>query len=107
MCRRKLLGVLAGVAVVGALLLLRPASPLRFTRQSFGRIETGMTQQEVEAILGPPDDYRTAETEGDIECLALQGDVFGQASPGTQTKLWRSDTADVAVSFDPTGRVSS
>jgi hypothetical protein len=60
MRRRKLLVALAGLAVVAAgAVVLWPEPPSRITRENFDRIREGMTQAEVEAILGPPGDYRT------------------------------------------------
>jgi hypothetical protein len=66
MRRWKLLVVLAGLAIVAAgVIVLRPEPPSRITLESCRRIREGMTRAEVEAILGPPGDYRTAvgETE--------------------------------------------
>ena len=61
MRRRKLLVVLAGLAVLVAAgaVVLWPEPPSRITRENFDRVREGMTQAEVEAILGPPGDYRT------------------------------------------------
>jgi hypothetical protein len=58
MRRRKPLPVPAGRAVLlaaGAFVLW--PRPERITRENFKRIREGMTQAEVEAILGPPGDY--------------------------------------------------
>jgi hypothetical protein len=68
MRRWKLFVVLAGLAVVGAacvvVLWQRPSS--RITRENYNRICEGMSRAEVEAILGPPGDYRTGL--GETEC---------------------------------------
>jgi hypothetical protein len=77
MRRRKLLVVLAGLAVVAAAAVAialwpQPASSL-MTRQNFDRIRQGMTQAEVEAILGSPGDYRTS--------LGQTVDPLGQLAP--------------------------
>jgi hypothetical protein len=64
MRRRKLLpgavAVLVTLAGVAALVLWPRAD--RVTRANFDRIRVGMSRAEVEAILGPPGDYRTGRT---------------------------------------------
>ena len=66
MRRRKLLVALAGLAVVVAagMVMVWPR-PERITRENFDRIREGMSRAEVEAILGPPRDYRTRIGETD------------------------------------------
>jgi hypothetical protein len=57
MRRRKLLVVLAGLAVVvavGAVVLWPRGEPDRITQANFDRIHEGMTRAEVETLLGPP-----------------------------------------------------
>jgi hypothetical protein len=61
--RRTLLVVLAGLAVVAAGAVVLWPREDRVTRANFGRIRTGMSRAEVEAILGPPGDYRTGHGE--------------------------------------------
>src|SRR5271157_3720138 len=75
MSRRKLYLTLGVAVVVAALLLLgsgafRPASVSalkagggRITRQNFDRIRLGMSWSEVVAILGPPGNYVTGDTD--------------------------------------------
>jgi hypothetical protein len=79
MRRRKLLVVLAGLAVVVAagVVVLWPRPPSRITRENFERIKEGMSRAEVEAILGPPGDYRTGRGEMDY---------------GTENEAWMPDT---------------
>jgi hypothetical protein len=65
MRRRTLLVALAGLAVmvaagVGALW----PRPSRVTGENFDRIEKGMSRAEIEAVLGPPGDYRTGRRSG-------------------------------------------
>ena len=62
MRRRKLLVALAvGVVVAAAAVVLWPR-PDRITQENCDRIEKGMSQAEVEAILGgPPGDYTTRQ----------------------------------------------
>ncbi len=45
--------------LVGVLALALAACGSKITEQNYGRIASGMTQQEVEAILGAPTDSRT------------------------------------------------
>jgi hypothetical protein len=78
MRRRTLLVALAGLAVV---VVLWPPED-RITEANLGRIKEGMTQAEVEAILGPPGDYRTGHGETGIP-------VLGNGS--TATMVWRPD----------------
>ena len=56
MRKRVLVGVAAVAALVAAVCLLRPAP--RFSRAHFDRLREGMTEAEVEEVLGPPGDYR-------------------------------------------------
>jgi hypothetical protein len=52
--------VVAGLAVVAVGTVASwPRPPSRITRGNFVRIRQGMNQAEVEAILGPPGDFRT------------------------------------------------
>jgi hypothetical protein len=89
MRKRTLLVVLSGLAVVvaaGAVVLWqRP--PSRITRENFERIKEGMSRAEVEAILGPPGDYRTGDGEMDY---------------GMENEAWMPDTGpDVAKGLSP------
>jgi hypothetical protein len=61
---RKLRWLVAGLVTLAALaaFVLWPRAD-RVTLQNFNRIREGMSRAEVEAILGPPGDYRTICTE--------------------------------------------
>jgi hypothetical protein len=65
MRRRTLLVALAGLPVVVAAgaVVLWPRTPSRITLENCNRIREGMSRAEVEAILGPPGDYRTGPGE--------------------------------------------
>jgi hypothetical protein len=123
MRRRTLLVVLAVLAVVVAAgVVLWPRPPSRITRENFDRIREGMTRAEVEAILGPPGDYRThfgqtADGNGGEHgwlpdpdeykpAIATWRDAgenpFGKFN-GEAT--WVGDTVLVLVVIDDTGRV--
>ena len=83
MRRRKLLVVLAGLAVgvAAGLVVLWPRSASRITRENFNHIQIGMSRADVEAFLGPPGDYRTG--------LGEIGEVVD-----TQNMLWVPDVID-------------
>src|SRR6516164_10518508 len=84
MRRRTLLVVLAGLAglVAAVVVVLWPRPSLRITLENCKRIREGMSRAEVEAILGPPGDYRTGPGE------------TGHGS--TENMFWTLDSPDVA-----------
>lgn len=67
--------------IVLALTLAACGSPVN--QESFARIETGMTQKEVEAILGAPDESSTA--------------TFGDLSGGNST--WKHKDVTISIQF--------
>ncbi len=98
-----LLAVLAALLTFAVFLYAPRASGV--TRENFNRIRIGMTEEEVIAILGPPGDYRNAETEYDMSPSCQPAATFGRGNPssaylGSGPPLWRSDTAEVALGFD-------
>jgi hypothetical protein len=124
MRRRKPLSVLAVglavVVVVGAFALWPGQS--KITRESFDRIQKGMSRAEVEAILGgPPGDYRTVctvwtvddDTEPftvcSIDSQALNAAVWGyerdQGEPVSSgepvTGTWYGNNGSVQIHFSP------
>jgi hypothetical protein len=104
MRRRTLLVVLVGLAVVvgaGAVVLWPQARPDRVTRENYDRIEDGMGHAEVEAILGPPGDYRTVPTEAVTDVVFFSGEGTKIVTPD----VWRGDRANVYVAYDLTGCV--
>jgi hypothetical protein len=119
MRRRTLLVVLAALAVLVAagVVVLWPRAD-RITEENCGRIHEGMTPTEVEAILGPPGDYRSGPTKHPL-MHATQTEK-GQTMPisflyldeieapkiqGETTQKWLSDHGDVHVYYDSTGFV--
>ena len=118
MQRRKLLMVLAGLAVV---VVLRPRPPSRITLENCNRIREGLSRAEVEAILGPPGDYRTGPGEtghGSTENMfwtpdrsldvarGMDWSNFSQSpdAPGL-CAIWLSDSATVIIGIDDSGTV--
>jgi hypothetical protein len=121
MRRRKRLKLLAAVVVVlaaGTTLALWPR-PDRITRASYERIREGMSRADVEAVLGPPGDYRTGPTTpeyslsggqegwntGNGPALITFGDAAEWREPeGMLTCKWHGDRRVIRVTFDPDGR---
>ncbi len=106
MRRRKLRWVvvgLIGLTGVGAFVLWpRPTHPV-IRYENYERIRNGMSRAEVEALLGPPGDYRTGPT-NPHDRMAPSWDADGVA----RTMLeWEDDTAYVAVILEPPGVASS
>jgi hypothetical protein len=82
--------------------------PSLITRARYDRITVGMTKDEVIAILGSPGDYRNAENDYDVSPEHQPAHVFGRGNPAQSWPIiWRSDEADVALSFDASNKVSS
>jgi hypothetical protein len=111
--RRRQLLVLAGLvlAVVvlagGVLVLFRPPSP-RFTKELADRIQPGMTEAEVVAILGKrAGDYADPNTRG-VSSRSSAYRAEGVYDPdGSCTKAWGSDAGIIRVHFGPDRRVLS
>jgi hypothetical protein len=112
MRRWKLLVALAGLAVVVAGAVVLWPHEDRITKQNCDCIREGMTRQEVEAILGPPGDYRTvrtAEPPPPVYALRkpkaeLAKDAYDREhvfvlkhSPGVEKLTWLADEGDVYV----------
>jgi hypothetical protein len=102
--KRRLVGwlLLLGAAAALAMWLARPST---ITRQQFGRLRVGITRAEVHAILGPPGEYRSAESAYD-NSPAQPCDRFGKLSAdwGGGTENWWTDTAVVFMAFDRDGK---
>ena len=98
MRRRKLIVVLV-VVVFGAFVLL--PGPGRITPVNYARIQPGMSRAEVEAILGPPGDYRTRDSEQDTDLDLSDMAIVGSIDLH-QAYIWASDQAVVLAAFDET-----
>jgi hypothetical protein len=109
MRRRTLLVVLSGLAVVVAagVVVLWPG-PDQITLENYHEIRMGMSLAEVEAILGPVGDYRTApatfpEPSSDPELPARYQDreqqfrITSEDGPDGQERIWVSDDGEIWV----------
>jgi hypothetical protein len=83
--------------------IIFPAGNPRLTRQNFDRIKEGMRREEVEAILGPPGDYRTAPTRRFFILTCSS-----QMDPGLSCWQlgWAGDEAEIWYTLIPTMRPS-
>jgi hypothetical protein len=121
MRRRTLLVALVGLAVVGAagvvVLWLWPR-PERVTRENYDRIQIGMGRREVEAILGPPGDYRTGRGDEEVNGTFYRGvwePAMGfpwgwnhtrmSSSQTGEQAYWVSDSVRIYVFIDDAGHV--
>jgi hypothetical protein len=68
--------------------------PDRATEENFDRLQPGMSRAEVEAILGPPGDYRSGETTTRSKVIWFRGDL-----------LWETDDVLIIVGFDESGEM--
>jgi hypothetical protein len=104
MRKRKLLAALAvGLAVlVAAALWPRTPRGERISRDNFGRLRIGMGRAEVEAILGPPGDYRTGPVRQTKLMICLHNDAPASNGPEPPDPVcWATDTERIEVTFDP------
>jgi hypothetical protein len=124
MRRRTLLAALTGLAVVVAagVVVLWPWQSSRITRENYERIHERMSQANVEAILGPPGDYRTSCGEtpviiGDDTIWTSDGDLDDRLAKSTRKfgwipkergrfGIWMSDTFFADISIDATEQVT-
>jgi hypothetical protein len=104
--RRALLLVLAAAVLGLALYAIRHRNAPRqhnIGRMSFNQIEEGMTQEQVEALLGvPPGDYSKS-------IQAVRGNRFGSLGArrqGYRQEEWWSDWGIIRVAFRPDGVVA-
>jgi len=111
MRRRTLLVALAGLAVVvaaGSAVVLWPQPPSRITRGNFDQIRGGMTRVEVHALLGPPGDYATGDTEIDWDSHDKGKRFLLSNNPETwrlMPDVWGGDRARVMVVYYTNGTV--
>jgi hypothetical protein len=109
MRRRTLLVALAGLAVLVGLavvVLWSRTEPDRITRQNYDRIVADMTQADVEAILGPPSDYRDGPTDNS-PCTesALLRASRERPLASDYSAFWHGDAASIVVEITPDGDI--
>ena len=92
-------GCLAGVLLAAYATGLFPRWH-RITNENIGAIRDGMTEREVEAILGAPaGDYSSGTSE-----LALMARRMDRESWNSGAKIWVSDEAGIYIRFDERGK---
>ena len=110
-CQRRYL--LFGWVVLVVVAIAAVVGPWRVTAAHYERVRLGMTEEEVEAVLGPPGQYNSlysflpiSHTWGvDYSFVAAMG---RHNSSGVLRKAWECGNVRVLVTFDqPGGRVVS
>jgi hypothetical protein len=92
MRHRNLFLVLAGLTVLAVEAIVLWPREDRITRENCDHIRKGMSLDEVEAILGPPGDYRTGPTNG------------GSPFFVKERYRWSGDTAEIEMRLDSSKR---
>jgi hypothetical protein len=106
MRRWKLQGTLAVVVALAASGAFAVRSqPRRFTYDNCERIEDGMSRAEVEAMLGPPGDYRTGPSDlpdaYEILCRLRRGGMrHHKMSTTWRADVWGNDVCVLLVTYD-------
>ncbi len=95
---------LAGLAVALAVFALWPR-PSRVTVDNWLKASWGMSQEQVEAVLGPPGDYRTGPTVDAAEDMGKYGGGFSGDPKPSYTLHWQSDVGRVTMGFDSQRRL--
>jgi hypothetical protein len=106
--RKMLVGLLAcGLVLAGMLLALVLPRHCPVNRAACGRIKEGMTQTEVEAILGVPGDYRTRPSRPFVLiveggwCIMLRGSFAQWVGDDAELCVWSNGGVIVRVTFAP------
>jgi hypothetical protein len=111
MRRRTLLVLVVGLAAVvaaGVVVLWQGQEPNRITLERFDHIHDGLTRAEVESVLGPPGDYRTAPVEyNPLELLAGGSAESAGAGYTVEEDCWRGEAFVIGVGYGHGGRVRS
>lgn len=100
--RKRIWAVFLVLFVVGCLgLVLTPRVDLSNANRD--RIEVGMTETEVEAILGgPPGDYSTR----DLFVMGVETDGGSLSMTRDRIEHWCADEGFLSVGFDSNGRLT-
>jgi hypothetical protein len=99
-----LVAVTVAVGSVGLVLLLLFARGERSTWDAYLAIRDGMTEPEVEALLGGPAGDQSTYP-GDF-CIAMTAEEHEAFRSKLVTKEWVNDDALILVGFDQEGRVA-
>src|SRR5262245_44517658 len=99
--------LLAGV--LGLAALLSPNGPRhRITEEGYKAIKVGMSQEDVEKLLGLPAGDYTKHSIGFPLCgFGVPHETFGSLDSLKETLEWRSDDGEIHIGFDHDGRVLS
>jgi outer membrane protein assembly factor BamE (lipoprotein component of BamABCDE complex) len=94
-----------GVCVV---VVVRSSLPTRFTQLQCDRIQIGMTEDQVERVMGVPAGYHAKEPPRVYGPLAFDFTPEGRTVSNTQQtqKCWGGDEGIVVVVFDKQGKVT-
>ncbi len=110
--RRHKWKLLAVLAVLGAasVWLFWPSPTLRFSPENYARITADMTRADVEALLGPPGDFRIKPDAYAWNAPRAQELIAGAGSNKVildgGKEEWYGDEGYIAVCFDPSGRAA-
>jgi hypothetical protein len=101
--------LIIAIAVVAMLLIvfyrLRIPDTRSDLRKSYDAIKVGMTEQEVEGILGKPGDHRV--TTRPIGRSGGNAIVSGETWPdGSKYSVWQFDEKEIWVDYSPTAAVT-
>jgi hypothetical protein len=102
--KRKLLTVLtllAVVLIIGAGVASIPGRSPLITQADSEKLQPGMSRREVEAILGPPGDYRTGPGQ-DPPVVSL---LWLPPPAGPNVSKWRGDSGTITVAYTDAGQV--
>ena len=100
------------LALAGLVVLVAGASVLwpradRITQENFDRINDGMSQAEVEAILGPPGDFRTLPPAPVDATHQLPIDTTDPTDESIHEVRWFGDKGWIVVGFTNNDQVTS
>jgi hypothetical protein len=105
--RRAAVGVAIGLPLAVVISAVLPGlRPHRVTQENFDRIRKGMTPAEVQAILGPPDDYTTGPVKQPPppQTGFAEGEwSYKDGAERPTSDTWRSDAASIWVVYDGSG----
>jgi hypothetical protein len=97
------LAVLLAVMAYAARPIFFPPTNPRLTRENFDRIKEGMKRADVEAILGPPGDYRTGPIDPDPQVIMF---LPSGRRRENWSHAWLGDKAIFLAWVDPDGTIT-